>query len=111
MLYQGANFSATEQMNWRGLELHTLRTLRNRTSNAQPSGGARDPRRTLRNRTTQGGGTMRQGRAAAGFGGEGLSRMNMHWGVGWILAAATAAQGYWWLDWHDLHESVEQSAP
>jgi len=49
---------------------------------------------------------MRQGRAAAGFGGEGLSRMNMHWGVGWILAAATAAQGYWWLDWHDLHETT-----
>ena len=49
---------------------------------------------------------MRQGRAAAGFGGGGLSRMNMHWGVGWILAAATAAQGYWWLDWHDLHETT-----
>ena len=32
--------------------------------------------------------------------------MNMHWGVGWILAAATAAQGYWWLGQYDLHETT-----
>lgn len=106
MLYQGANFSATEQMNWRGLELHTMHTHRSRISKAQPSGGARDRGRTLGNRTTQGGGAMRQGKAAAGFGGGGLSRMSRHWVVGWILAAATAAQGYWWLDWHDLHETT-----
>ena len=54
MLYQGANFSATEQMNWWGVDLQAMHTLRNRTSKAVPGGGEADLERTLRDRTTLG---------------------------------------------------------
>ena len=40
MLYQGANFSATEQMNWLGVGItRKAYALLSRTSKAQPIGG------------------------------------------------------------------------